>query len=90
MPFLHANMAIEEFGGRADCTHSNLYGVWSSDPQRNTAFWRRIWAKPHHCVCMNDDLDGSSQSAREVERLTALFEHKFPRPSFIEKGRTTD
>ena len=85
MPFLQANVALEEFGARAAPHSTNHYGVWTPDARRNTAFWQSIWARPHACVCMNDNLDNSPSSKREIRRLEQLFEHKFPRPSFIEK-----
>lgn len=85
MPFLQANVALEEFGARAAPHSTNHYGVWTPDAPRNTAFWQSIWARPHACVCMNDNLDNSPSSKREIRRLEQLFERKFPRPSFIEK-----
>ena len=85
MPFMHANVALEEFGAHAAPHSTNLYGVWTPDARRNTAFWHSIWARPHACVCMNDNLDNSPASAREISRLQQLFQRKFPRPSFIEK-----
>ena len=85
MPFMQANVALEEFGARAAPHSTNHYGVWTPDARRNTAFWQSIWARPHACVCMNDNLDSSPASLREVHRLQQLFQRKFPRPSFIEK-----
>ena len=84
MPFIQANVALEEFGGTMK-TSTNLFGVWTPDEKKNMDLWKNIWATPHDCVCINDNLDNTPQSDREIERLEYLFQRKFPRPSFIEK-----
>ena len=84
MPFMQANVALEEYGAKSTPS-TNLFGVWTPDAEKNMAFWKRIWSSPHDCVCINDNLDNSDDSEKEIKRLHQLFESKFPRPSFIEK-----
>lgn len=84
MPFLQANVALEEFGAKTEGRRS-IYGTWTVDRKRNDKFWNRVWANNNYCVCMNDQLDNSANAAREIEHLQELFEKRFPEKSFIEK-----
>jgi len=87
MPFMHANVALEEFGGTAT-EMSDIFGTWGKNHERNMLFWNRIWTENNICVCMNDNLDNSPESAAEIANLQSLFEAKFPNPSPVEKGFT--
>ena len=84
MPFMQANVALEEFGASRENIPS-IYGTWTKDGSRNTKFWNRVWTGENICVCMNDQLDNSKASEQEIERLQKLFEEKLPEKSFIEK-----
>ena len=79
------NVALEEFGATvAHRPHRLAYGTWGPDARANTATWRRLWAAPRLCMCLNDRLDDSPASAREIARLNSLFQEKFPTPSSFE------
>ena len=85
VPFLQMNVALEEFGATvAHRPHRLAYGTWGPDARANTATWRRLWAAPRLCMCLNDRLDDSPASAREIARLNSLFQEKFPTPSSFE------
>jgi len=84
MPFMQANVALEEFGATKE-NFRGIYGTWSKDSDKNTQFWNKVWSGENICVCMNDQLDNSKQSEIEIERLQSLFEEKLPEKSFIEK-----
>lgn len=83
LPFMQANVAIEEFGGKS-VDRKDIFGTWTKSRERNLDFWKRIWEVPNMCVCMNDGLDNSKESAKEIEFLKSLFEEKFPEPSSVE------
>jgi len=84
MPFMQANVALEEFGASKEFIRS-IYGTWTTDKDKNTKFWNKVWSNNNICVCMNDQLDNSKNSELEIQRLQQLFEEKFPEKSFIEK-----
>lgn len=84
IPFMHANVALEEFGAKEVKNIKNIYGTWSPSHQNNMEFWNKIWDKGNYCVCMNDRLDNSKTSENEIKRLAELFESKFPEPSSVE------
>ena len=84
MPFMQANVALEEFGATKENIRG-IYGTWGTDSDKNTKFWNKVWSSENICVCMNDQLDNSKESEREIQRLQKLFEEKFPEKSFIEK-----
>ena len=83
LPFMQANVAIEEFGGKS-VDRKDIFGTWTKDHERNVNFWNRIWEVPNMCVCMNDGLDDSAESVGEINFLKSLFEEKFPVPSSVE------
>ena len=84
MPFLQANVALEEFGASRE-NINGVYGTWGKDKKKNTRFWEKVWSGDNICVCMNDQLDNSKASLAEIDRLQKLFEEKLPEKSFIEK-----
>lgn len=83
IPFMQANVAIEEFGGKS-VDRKDIFGTWSKNHDKNVDFWRRIWEVPNMCVCMNDSLDNTKESEKEIDFLKSLFEEKFPEPSSVE------
>lgn len=83
LPFMHANVALEEFGAQIKSI-KNIYGTWSPSHSSNMEFWDKIWDKGNYCVCMNDRLDNTKASENEIKVLEKLFESKFPEPSSIE------
>ena len=84
MPFMHGNVALEEFGAVKQNMH-NLFGTWTTDRSKNDKFWEKVWDKGNGCVCMNDQLDNSKNAEQEIQHLQQLFEEKLPEKSFIEK-----
>ena len=85
VPFLQMNVALEEFGATvAHRPHRLAYGTWSPDARANDATWQRLWAAPRLCMCLNDRLDASPASQREIARLNSLFQQRFPVPSSFE------
>ena len=84
MPFMQANVALEEFGATKQSLKAT-YGTWGTDSEKNTQFWNKVWSGGNICVCMNDQLDNSKKAAEEIDRLQRLFEEKLPEKSFIEK-----
>lgn len=83
LPFMYANVALEEFGAETR-NIKNLYGTWTPNHLNNMNFWNKIWDNGNYCVCMNDRLDNSKASEREIEALAELFESRFPEPSSVE------
>jgi len=83
-PFMAANVALEEFGAKKQ-NLPGLYGTWTTDKEKNDAFWKKVWGKTNICVCMNDNLDNTPEGYSEIDRLQRLFEEKLPEKSFIEK-----
>jgi len=82
-PFLQANVAIQEF--KAKKTNiPGIYGTWTKDSKKNNDFWKKVWTGRNICVCMNDNLDNTPGSFKEIDRLQELFEAKLPEKSFIE------
>ena len=45
----------------------------------------QVWRNKPHCACMNDGLDDSVDSAKEIARLQKLFDKELPNPSRAEK-----
>ena len=85
VPFLQMNVALEEFGATVAHRPDRLaYGTWSPDARANDATWQRLWAVPRLCMCLNDRLDPSPASQREIARLNTLFQQRFPVPSSFE------
>ena len=84
LPFLQANVALEEFGA-SSVKMKDMYGTWTEDKEHNDKVWKKMWKKKNICICLNDRLDNSQSSRKEIARLNELFESKFPKPSFIER-----
>jgi hypothetical protein len=84
LPFLQANVALEEFGADSAKAY-NLYGTWTSDQNKNQQFWQRLWSSGPYCVCMNDGLDSTPEGNAAIDQLERLFTEKFPEPSSVEK-----
>lgn len=83
LPFMQANVAIEEFGAKS-VNRKDIFGTWNKNHEKNVDFWKRIWETPNMCVCMNDGLDNSEKSKEEITFLKKLFEERFPNPSSVE------
>eukprot|EP01105_Mastigella_eilhardi_P001730 TRINITY_DN1209_c0_g1_i2.p1 TRINITY_DN1209_c0_g1~~TRINITY_DN1209_c0_g1_i2.p1 ORF type:complete len:269 (-),score=56.52 TRINITY_DN1209_c0_g1_i2:66-872(-) len=85
VPFMHANVAMEEFGATRSDVIQGMYGTWTPNKSKNSDFWRRLWRTKPHCACMNDGLDSSNDSQLETKRLQVLFSEQLPVPSRVEK-----
>eukprot|EP00727_Mastigamoeba_balamuthi_P002524 m51a1_g12269 hypothetical protein (348) ;mRNA; f:212886-214384 len=84
-PFLQANLALEE--GLATKERSpNIGGSWTSNSTTNMALWRKVQKKKPFCVCLQDGLDETENSEREIAHLERLLCKMLPKPSPLEKG----
>ncbi|KAH3767247.1 sugar phosphotransferase [Pelomyxa schiedti] len=84
IPFMHAAVAMEEFGAYQSSDVYGMFGKWHPAESENTQFWNSVWRNRPHCVCINDGLDSSSNSIQEIDRLQDLFEEHLPTPSRAE------
>eukprot|EP01105_Mastigella_eilhardi_P027902 TRINITY_DN8868_c0_g1_i1.p1 TRINITY_DN8868_c0_g1~~TRINITY_DN8868_c0_g1_i1.p1 ORF type:complete len:366 (-),score=95.11 TRINITY_DN8868_c0_g1_i1:19-1116(-) len=84
IPFMQANVALEEFGA-VNARALNIFGTWKSSQKDNLEWWEAMWKRQPYCVCLNDGLDDTAASRREIQRLGKLFDMKFPVPSRAER-----
>ena len=88
IPFLQMNVALEEFGASvATDEHGEsrtMYSVWTPDHNKNVRAWNSLWSKPHVCICINDRLDNSAASQREIDFLIEMLDTRYPHPSSFE------
>ncbi|KAH3767503.1 n-acetylglucosamine-1-phosphotransferase subunits alpha beta [Pelomyxa schiedti] len=83
-PFIHANVAIEEFGATKERS-PNFGGAWTANHTLNTALWSKLKSMRPFCVCLQDDLEFDAQSDKEIAYLQSLLCEMFPTKSSLEK-----
>lgn len=42
IPFMHANVAIEEFGAKTSNAVTGMYGTWTPRKADNNAYWNKV------------------------------------------------
>ena len=86
IPFLHANVALEEGVGRSTPAR-NAGGAWYGNRTLNDVVWNRIARrrKPVYCSCLQDRLTGTPAVVeREIASLEQRMCQLFPEPSSLE------
>ncbi|KAH3762289.1 sugar phosphotransferase [Pelomyxa schiedti] len=87
-PFLHANVALEEFHATIAKGY-NSGGSWTSDHSNNVAVWKTIASRPY-CACLQDGLGDDPASKKEIDFLEEKFCELFPTPSSFELKTQTN
>ncbi|KAH3756810.1 sugar phosphotransferase [Pelomyxa schiedti] len=84
-PFLHANVALEEFGATRNQGVPNGGGAWTSNHTKNVATWNRIISRKLVCVVLQDRIDLALTADEEIKYLEQLMCSVFPTKSTVER-----
>ena len=85
LPFMHANIALEEGAGRAEFGEGGGGGSWTESHANNVRVWDRIKASKPYCVCIQDGFGDSPNVDAEIEFLEKNLCELFPDKSSLEK-----